>query len=768
MSETDLVFILRGTPEPVIRYVEGRLRSIDLDVIRLPDEEATFLLHAPTRVLEHQAEEARVEMPLRPDAERAWSETDHPVRVFTISDRASFGQIEWSPALRATLLHEYLEVKLKADDAWLAALVASGLSEAAARPKAHWLIGPNRGWLQPEQPLLLALYQLQFLHGLWPAHTAGRYESLGVPISAARRIDWLAYLRRLARRPWQLVDADALRAYWGEKVAFYFAWQLFYLRALSVPAVFGLGVWARRPSEMSIDDDPYALLFSLVAIVWAIWFVHAWRREQAELAFRWGTYGAAAPPRLRPHFTGDEVTDPVSGRKRLSEPMWRRALRYVQSALVTAMCLTVPVAVMFASLNLQGYIQPHANRFLGCTIYWPSLSRLATPGALFDPSGSLSLMPVAMHVISINLLNKLYRAVATLLTFHENHRTHASFETSLVVKRWFFESFDCYLALFYIAFELQDVPRLRHELKMLFTVDMARRIGTETLIPLVLNWSAWRARHPTGGFPSDEPAAHAPPPAPPPASPPAPSPAKTLEPILFGSRPTESATTEATTEATTKATTEAPTGEQVARRTARQEWLVARTEAIRAEATLDEYNHFDDFLEMTQQFGYVTLFAAAFPLAAALSLVCNALEVLADGFKLVALSRRPRPTRAATIGWWGPCLGVTMVASIYTNLYLIAVASDQLAAVMPALFDTAGHAQPNAFTPSDDDHHEVKAGMGRYIVLYCVGVEHAMLLLLLLSERTLARPPAWVRLVLARRERERSRGSATGEVSAAE
>ena len=135
-------------------------------------------------------------MPLAPSAERSWSETDHSVRAFRTSDRASFGQIAWSPALRATLLFEYLDNKLKADDAWLAALVASGLSEAAMRPKAHWLIGPNHAWLQPDQPLLLALTQLRFLHGLWPTHTAGRYESLGIPLSAGRRIDPRLPLRR--------------------------------------------------------------------------------------------------------------------------------------------------------------------------------------------------------------------------------------------------------------------------------------------------------------------------------------------------------------------------------------------------------------------------------------------------------------------------------------------------------------------------------------------------------------------------------------------
>ena len=41
---------------------------------------------------------------------------------------------------------------------------------------------------------------------------------------------------------------------------------------------------------------------------------------------------------------------------------------------------------------------------------------------------------------------------------------------------------------------------------------------------------------------------------------------------------------------------------------------------------LDEHEDFDDYLEMVIQFGYITLFASAFPLASALALACNGVE----------------------------------------------------------------------------------------------------------------------------------------------
>ena len=55
----------------------------------------------------------------------------------------------------------------------------------------------------------------------------------------------------------------------------------------------------------------------------------------------------------------------------------------------------------------------------------------------------------------------------------------------------------------------------------------------------------------------------------------------------------------------------------------------------------EEREEFDDFLELVIQFGYVCLFAAACPLAAALSVVSNMVEMRSDLFRLCHVCRRP-------------------------------------------------------------------------------------------------------------------------------
>jgi hypothetical protein len=68
------------------------------------------------------------------------------------------------------------------------------------------------------------------------------------------------------------------------------------------------------------------------------------------------------------------------------------------------------------------------------------------------------------------ILNTIYRGIAEWLTEKENHRTARSHNNSLIVKRIFFEGFDCYVALFYLAFCQFDFVGLRTDLFGLYVL----------------------------------------------------------------------------------------------------------------------------------------------------------------------------------------------------------------------------------------------------------------------------------------------------------
>lgn len=141
--------------------------------------------------------------------------------------------------------------------------------------------------------------------------------------------------------------------------------------------------------------------------------------------------------------------------------------------------------------GVQGYIQDPADDF-----HVPALARLSAPGAVFDPRRSsrpglankaLPLVPILLHIAAIVTLNQvIYRRIAQALTDWENHRYADAHRASLIVKRFLFEAFDCYVALFYLAFWHLDIMKVRGELQGMFTGDCARRLALEVLLPGLL------------------------------------------------------------------------------------------------------------------------------------------------------------------------------------------------------------------------------------------------------------------------------------------
>jgi hypothetical protein len=68
------------------------------------------------------------------------------------------------------------------------------------------------------------------------------------------------------------------------------------------------------------------------------------------------------------------------------------------------------------------------------------------------------------------------------------------------------------------------------------------------------------------------------------------------------------------------------------------------------------------------QYGFVTLFVAAFPLAPLFALLNNVGEIRLDAYKMVTQARRPLAERVQDIGaWYGILQGVTY-ASVVSNV----------------------------------------------------------------------------------------------------
>uniref|UniRef100_A0A6M2E3R9 Anoctamin n=1 Tax=Xenopsylla cheopis TaxID=163159 RepID=A0A6M2E3R9_XENCH len=85
---------------------------------------------------------------------------------------------------------------------------------------------------------------------------------------------------------------------------------------------------------------------------------------------------------------------------------------------------------------------------------------------------------------------------------------------------------------------------------------------------------------------------------------------------------------------------------------------------------------FPEYLEMVLQYGFVTIFVAAFPLAPLFALLNNILEMRLDAKKLLTFYRRPVTQRVRDIGVWFRILDSIGKLSVITNGFIIAFTSN--------------------------------------------------------------------------------------------
>lgn len=479
---------------------------------------------------------------------------------------------------------------------------------------------------------------------------------------------------------------DSMKDYFGAKVAFYFVFMRCFTVWLILPGVIGMLIFLLRPSDVTVDNSTVAPFFSAFMVIYSTIFVRLIDRENASWACRWGMTDVNKRAKPRGEFYGEWEMSPVTGELAMTYPQWKRFLWYLFSAFITSLMLVVSFGVMILSLNLQGYI--HNPRSLsaegmerfGSPFYVEMIASWAEPLALFDPTGAgdtwcfgyITFVPVILHSMMILLLNSIYSTVADFLTALENHETEGAHTTSLCLKRFFFEAFDCYIVLFYIAFFMRDVDKLRSELVGLYTVDTFRRVLLETVVPLCKQQLTSKVRQRKVG------------------------------------------------------------------KTKKEDGSSASVSPLVEELEKAEYEDFDDWLEMVIEFGYITLFAGAFPLAACLSFFCNVAEICSDAFKLTQVYRRPMAESAARMpATWVSILKSMVVMSILTNCLIFSVCSSQMETWFPSLY---------AETEFDQQRPKSQAVWITFLV------EHVLFAVCGVCYALLPSVPSWVSIALQRRE----------------
>eukprot|EP00457_Paulinella_chromatophora_P002611 gb/GEZN01002616.1/.p1 GENE.gb/GEZN01002616.1/~~gb/GEZN01002616.1/.p1 ORF type:complete len:769 (+),score=148.43 gb/GEZN01002616.1/:55-2361(+) len=233
-----------------------------------------------------------------------------------------------------------------------------------------------------------------------------------------------------------------------------------------------------------------------------------------------------------------------------------------------------------------------------------------------------------LNAIQITVLNILYGKVATTLNDFENHRTATQYDNALIAKSFLFKFVNSYNSMFYIAFFKRDDKRFDGCINDDCLGELQKQLATIFLTMLIVNNSM-----------------------------------EFFKPklMILLNRKKQSAEAISYRQLFSKDMSQADIGKSPPE---------LQYELLPYEGT------FGDFEEIVLQFGYLTLFVVAFPIAPLLAIVNNLVENRVDASALLVLSRRPLPRGAQNIGTWQGVLNIVATIAIVTNIAIIIFTSE--------------------------------------------------------------------------------------------
>ncbi|KAF7700140.1 hypothetical protein HF521_003098 [Silurus meridionalis] len=488
---------------------------------------------------------------------------------------------------------------------------------------------------------------------------------------------------------------DHIREYFGEKVALYFAWLGFYTGWLLPAAVVGFllslfGIWLMVTdvpakeicnsgdrivmcpicnicSDWNLSsicytykagllfDNGGTVFFSIFMSLWAVTFLEYWKRTCSVLAHKWDcSEFEETEERPRPEFTAMApmtVHNPVTGAEEPHFPETSRFRRIVTGNMViilmVAVVLMFLIAIILYRTILSIIIYKSQNTFF-----------------IFSAGRIASLTGSVLNLVVIMLLSKVYTRLAQILTQWEMHRTQTKYEDAFILKVFVFQFVNFYSSPVYIAFFKGRFVGYPGNYYTLFGIRNEDCGASGCLIEL----------------------------------------AQELLVIMVGKQIINNV----------------------------QEFVLPKFKAwwqkrkLKKENGVNDQDNvapwetdysllvceglFDEYLEMVLQFGFITIFVAACPLAPLFALVNNWVEIRLDAQKFVCEYRRPVAQRAQDIGIWFTILEVITYLAVISNAFLIAFTSDFLPRLyyryttegtLKGYIDFTLSVAPNNFTQSD-------------------------------------------------------------------
>ncbi|CAF0845476.1 unnamed protein product [Brachionus calyciflorus] len=452
-----------------------------------------------------------------------------------------------------------------------------------------------------------------------------------------------------------LQPLNLIRRYFGEKVAFYFAWLGFYTGSLFLLSIFGILtlVYGLITYEFDIPsrdicnknrtniflcplcddvncktvsindycvyskfnyifDNPSIIIFSFIISAWSVFNIELWKRRQNSFQFEWDTYDLdnnLEPS--RPDFalkTKKKRISPITLTEVPYYPIYLKATKYLLSGIV----------VIFIASIVLTYI-------IGIVFYRTVLNVVFNK--IDDDTRKLStiVVPVTAAIINFSIIlitGKIYEKIARFLTDFELHETNSQYEAALTIKMFLFEFVNIYGSLFYIAF------------------FKGRNISFK-----ILDYDLKEQCHPAGCFID-----------------------LTIQLAIFmaGKQIWNNIVEIALPFIKNKIFKVANKIRNIDKQWENDKYL----------EKWDQLTLFKEYQEMVIQYGFISMFIVSFPLGPLFCLLNNLAEIRIDAQKILKTMQRPVPKKAKDIGVWLPIIKAVTKAGVITNAFLIAFTSE--------------------------------------------------------------------------------------------
>ena len=487
------------------------------------------------------------------------------------------------------------------------------------------------------------------------------------------------FLTRLLSQP-----LDSISEYYGESVAFYFAFLSYYTRWLVIPSALGLVVFAFQVRDLRLDHWT-CIPYSISVMVWACFMLAFWRQKSSLLAYRWGVLDFETEESERPQFRGKRVYDELTGEVTKVFPIWRKVLKYLCSIPILLLTLLLTLVIMSTVFTTQDRL--FSEYSTGQQLeYYPSISLAShTLGTKSGPANATSTAVASrqwsIHIPKSELLNpafwsvtflypclygvlvdvmvQLFQRLAVWLTDFENHRTRTTFMNRLVLKVFSFRFITVFTSLFFYAFSSADTEaaylRLSVTIFALLTVGQWSGALLDICLPSLyhrlllyrmrINVSAANKKiYKAKAFRDDTDDLEK---------------GLTAQPVAKGPPGAAKRGSAAMTLAIDR----------------RAKYLDQAKSACWEEALNLRYTMFGDYTSLIVQMCLVVFFSPVFPLAPLIAFLNNLILVRLSAYKLCYTRQRPIAVKISGIGVWEDVLQIMSVLGIITSCLILGLTS---------------------------------------------------------------------------------------------